>query len=180
MGYGLPAAIGAQLAHPQALVVCVSGDASVLMNIQELSTAVQHGAPLKLILCNNGRMGMVRQWQELVHGGRLSHSYTEALPDFAALAQAFGWQGRRVQARQELAAALDEVLDSPGPCLLDVAVRAEANCFPMVPAGAGQQEVWLAPGRVYRETEAAGCGGVAWSSAQGPGPAGKGAAICTS
>ncbi len=96
MGYGLPAAIGAQVAHPDALVVCVSGDASVLMNIQELSTAVQHRTPVKLVLSNNGYMGMVRQWQELNHGNRLSHSWNEALPDFVALAQAFGWQARRV------------------------------------------------------------------------------------
>ena len=90
MGYGLPAAIGAQLAHPGALTVCVSGDASVLMNIQELSTAVQHPAPIKLVLSDNGYMGMVRQWQELNHGNRLSHSWNEALPDFVALAKAFG------------------------------------------------------------------------------------------
>ena len=96
MGYGLPAAIGAQIAHPDKLVVCVSGDASVLMNIQELSTAVQHRTPVKLVLCNNGYMGMVRQWQELNHGGRYSHSYTEALPDFVALARAFGWRRERV------------------------------------------------------------------------------------
>jgi acetolactate synthase-1/2/3 large subunit len=181
MGYGLPAAIGAQLAHPQALVVCVSGDASVLMNIQELSTAVQHGAPVKLILCNNGRMGMVRQWQSLVHGGRLSHSYTEALPDFAALAQAFGWRGWRVQARQDLVAALAQALDSPGPCLLDVVVRAEADCFPMVPAGAGQQEVWLAPGRAYRDAASGGAPespGEAMASPHGMGSSGRAAAIC--
>lgn len=151
MGYGLPAAIGAQVAHPAALVACVSGDASVLMNIQELSTAIQHRAPVKLIICNNGRMGMVRQWQELIHGGRLSHSYTEALPDFPALARAFGWQGRRVDRLADLDAALADCLDGDGPCLLDVAVMAEENCFPMVPAGAGQHEVWLAAGQPYRE-----------------------------
>ena len=151
MGYGLPAAIGAQIAHPEALVVCVSGDASVLMNIQELSTAVQHGAPVKLILSNNGYMGMVRQWQQLIHGGRLSHSYTEALPDFVALAQAFGWQSRRVTRRAELDEALAHCLDTPGPQLLDVAVVAQENCFPMVPAGAGHHEVWLAEGQPYVE-----------------------------
>ncbi|EWM50751.1 thiamine pyrophosphate enzyme, C-terminal TPP binding domain protein [Bordetella holmesii 70147] len=91
MGYGLPAAIGAQIAHPDKTVVCVSGDASVLMNIQELSTAMQHCAPVKVVLCNNGYMGMVRQWQELIHGGRYSHSYNASLPDFVALARAFGW-----------------------------------------------------------------------------------------
>ena len=99
MGYGLPAAIGAQVAHPDALVVCVSGDASVLMNIQELSTAVQHRCPVKLVLSNNGYMGMVRQWQELHHGGRYSHSYTEALPDFVALAARvwLGWRAGRTR-----------------------------------------------------------------------------------
>ncbi|MBB4841621.1 acetolactate synthase-1/2/3 large subunit [Paucibacter oligotrophus] len=149
MGYGLPAAIGAQVAHPQALVVCVSGDASVLMNIQELSTAVQHRLPVKLLLSNNGRMGMVRQWQELIHGGRYSHSYTEALPDFVALARAFGWQARRVERLEELDAAIAECLDSDGPFFLDVQVAAEENCFPMMPAGVGHDEVLLAKDKPY-------------------------------
>jgi acetolactate synthase-1/2/3 large subunit len=96
MGYGVPAAIGAQVAHPDRLVVCVSGDASVLMNIQELSTATQHAAPVKVVLSNNGYMGMVRQWQQLNHGNRLSHSWNAALPDFVALAKAFGWGARSV------------------------------------------------------------------------------------
>ena len=149
MGYGLPAAIGAQVAHPNKTVVCVSGDASVLMNIQELSSAVQHRLPVKLVLCNNGRMGMVRQWQELIHEGRYSHSYTEALPDFVALAQAFGWQALRVTRREELNAALLRCLDSDGPFFLDVQVAAEENCFPMIPAGAGHDQVWLAKDRAY-------------------------------
>jgi len=151
MGYGLPAALGAQIAHPEELVVCVSGDASVLMNIQELSTAVQHRLPVKLVLSNNGRMGMVRQWQELIHGGRYSHSYTEALPDFVALAQAFGWQGLRVERREDLDPALHQCLASAGPFFLDVQVRAEENCFPMIPAGAAHQEIWLGKGRAYEE-----------------------------
>jgi acetolactate synthase-1/2/3 large subunit len=149
MGYGLPAAIGAQIAHPEALVVCVSGDASVLMNIQELSTAAQHRTPVKLVLCNNGRMGMVRQWQQLIHGNRLSHSYTEALPDFVALARAFGWAARRVERREELDGALAECLAHEGAFFLDVAVAAEENCFPMMPAGAAQHEIWLGEGRPY-------------------------------
>jgi len=149
MGYGLPAAIGAQIAHPEALVVCVSGDASILMNIQELSTAVQHRTPVKVVLSNNGRMGMVRQWQSLIHGGRLSHSYTEALPDFVALAQAFGWQARRVEQRDELDAALAECLAADGPFFLDVVVAAEENCFPMMPAGAAHNEIWLGQDRPY-------------------------------
>ncbi len=147
MGYGLPAAIGAQVAHPDKTVVCVSGDASILMNIQELSTAMQHRTPVKVILSNNGYMGMVRQWQELIHGGRYSHSYTEALPDFVAVARGFGWQARTVERREELDAAIAECLASEGPYFLDVHVKAEENCFPMIPAGAGHQEVMLGKGK---------------------------------
>ncbi len=154
MGYGLPAAIGAQVAHPEALAVCVSGDASVLMNIQELSTAVQHRAAVKLVLCNNGYMGMVRQWQELNHGNRLSHSWNEALPDFVALAKAFGWGARRVSDPAELPAALVECLASEGPFFLDVQVAAQENCFPMMPAGAAHNEVMLAKDRWYQPKEA--------------------------
>jgi acetolactate synthase-1/2/3 large subunit len=125
------------------------------MNIQEMSTAMQYRTPVKVVLCNNGRMGMVRQWQELVHGGRYSHSYTEALPDFVALARAFAWQARQVERREELDAALQECLASSGPYFLDVAVAAEENCFPMIPAGAGHHEVWLGKGRAYAERERA-------------------------
>ncbi|MDN3919127.1 biosynthetic-type acetolactate synthase large subunit [Roseateles violae] len=150
MGYGLPAAIGAQIAHPDKTVVCVSGDASVLMNIQELSTAVQHRTPVKLVLCNNGYMGMVRQWQELIHGGRYSHSYTAALPDFVAVARGFGWQAGRVERREELDAALAECLAAPGPFFLDVRVAGEENCFPMMPAGRGHHEILLGADRPYR------------------------------
>ena len=147
MGYGLPAAIGAQIAHPDKTVVCVSGDASILMNIQEFATAVQHRTPVKVVLCNNGHMGMVRQWQELVHGGRYSHSYNAALPDFVAVARGFGWQARRVSDRAALDAALAECLASEGPYFLDVVVASEENCFPMIPAGCGHHEVLLAGGR---------------------------------
>lgn len=151
MGYGLPAAIGAQIAHPDALVVCVSGDASVLMNIQELSTAVQHRTPVKLVLSNNGYMGMVRQWQELNHGNRLSHSWNEALPDFVALAKAFGWGARRVSDPGELEAALAECLAFEGPFFLDVHVAAQENCFPMMPSGHGHHRVLLGKDRWYEE-----------------------------
>lgn len=143
MGYGLPAAIGAQVAHPDRLVVSVSGDASVLMNIQELSTAAQHRTPVKLVIVNNSHMGMVRQWQELLHGNRLSHSYTAALPDFTVVAKGFGWQSRRVESLADLPAALAECLDSDGPFLLDVSVLPLANCFPMIPPGRGHHEVVL-------------------------------------
>ncbi|MDA7417515.1 biosynthetic-type acetolactate synthase large subunit [Xenophilus arseniciresistens] len=151
MGYGLPAAIGAQVAHPDALVCCVSGDASVLMNIQELSTAVQHEARVKLILSNNGYMGMVRQWQELNHGNRLSHSWNAALPNFVALARAFGWGARRVSEPAELEAALAECLAWDGPFFLDVQVAAQENCFPMMPAGVGHHRIMLGKDRWYVE-----------------------------
>ena len=145
MGYGLPAAIGAQIAFPGRLVVCVSGDASVLMNLQELATATQHRTPVKLVLVNNGRMGMVRQWQQLHYEGRYSHSYTAALPDFVQVAQGFGWRARRVRERAELEGALADCLASPEPYFLDVAVEAEENCYPMIPADAGHHELLLAP-----------------------------------
>jgi acetolactate synthase-1/2/3 large subunit len=151
MGYGLPAAIGAQIAHPDKTVVCVSGDASVLMNIQELSTAVQHQTPVKLVLCNNGYMGMVRQWQQLNHGNRLSHSWNAALPDFVALACAFGWGARRVDHPQELEGALKECLAYRGPFFLDVRVASQENCYPMMPAGRGHHEVMLGDDRWYCE-----------------------------
>jgi acetolactate synthase I/II/III large subunit len=146
MGYGLPAAIGAQVAHPGRLVVCVSGDASILMNLQEMATARQHRAGVKVVLCNNGHMGMVRQWQELHHGERYSHSYNACMPDFVAVAKGFGWEARRVERREDLDAALAECLASEGPYFLDVAVAPAENCFPMIPAGKGHQEVML--GRV--------------------------------
>lgn len=144
MGYGLPAAIGAQVAHPHKTVVCVSGDASVLMNIQELSTATQHETPVKVVLCNNGYMGMVRQWQELIHGGRYSHSYNASLPDFVAVARAFGWGAARVEHPDQLDEALAACLAYPGPYFLDVAVAAQENCFPMMPAGMGHHRIMLA------------------------------------
>jgi acetolactate synthase I/II/III large subunit len=151
MGYGLPAAIGAQIAHPDKTVVCVSGDASVLMNIQELSTAVQHRTPVKVVLSNNGYMGMVRQWQELGFEGRYSHSYTEALPDFVAVARGFGWRARRVTDPKELDAAIAECLASEGPFFLDVAVAPQANCFPMMQAGSGHHEIMLDESTVYTD-----------------------------
>ncbi len=151
MGYGLPAALGAQIAHPERTVVCVSGDASVLMNIQELSTARQHGSRVKVVLCNNGYMGMVRQWQELIHGGRYSHSYNESLPDFVALARAFGWGSARVDDPAQLEQALADCLAYDGPYFLDVAVAAQSNCFPMMPAGVGHHRIMLAEGRWYED-----------------------------
>ena len=151
MGYGLPAAIGAQIAHPDKTVVCVTGDASILMNIQELSTAMQHRTPVKVVLCNNGYMGMVRQWQQLIHGNRLSHSWNEALPDFVALAKAFGWGARRVDDVAELPAALAECISYHGPFFLDVRVAQQENCFPMIPAGRGHHELMLSEAEWYEE-----------------------------
>ena len=150
MGFGLPAAIGAQVGNPDKLVVCVSGDASVLMNLQELSTAAQHRTAVKVMLCNNGYMGMVRQWQELNHGSRYSHSYTAALPDFVVVAKGFGWGARRVTDPAELDAAIAECLASDGPFFLDVAVAPQENCFPMIAAGSGHHEVMLNATTVYR------------------------------
>jgi acetolactate synthase-1/2/3 large subunit len=156
MGYGLPAAIGAQIAHPRRKVVCVSGDASILMNIQELATARQHRTPVKVVLCNNGYMGMVRQWQELNHGGRYSHSYNESLPDFVAVARGFGWRARRVERRADLERALRQCVASDDAFFLDVRVSPQENCFPMVAAGRGHHEVLLAKGRLYQQPPGSG------------------------
>jgi acetolactate synthase-1/2/3 large subunit len=149
MGFGLPAAIGAKIAHPGKPVICISGDASILMNIQELSSAKQHECDVKLIISNNGYMGMVRQWQELNYGGRYSHSYTDALPDFVALAHAFGWQAATVDDPASLEAAIDECVNTPGPYLLDVHVAAQTNCFPMIPAGMAHHQIMLSEQRWY-------------------------------
>ncbi|MGM9479572.1 biosynthetic-type acetolactate synthase large subunit [Roseateles sp. NT4] len=151
MGYGLPAAIGAQIAHPDRLVICLSGDASFLMNIQEMATALQHRTPVKVVLCNNGWMGMIRQSQELIHGSRYSQSETAAPPDFVAVARGFGWQAERVDARAQLDAALKRCMDSEAPYLLDVRVAQQENCFPMIPPGCGHHEVLLARDRPYVE-----------------------------
>ena len=151
MGYGLPAAIGAQLAHPEKTVICISGDASVLMNIQELSTAVQHNTPVKVILSNNGYMGMVRQWQEFNHGSRYSHSYTEALPDFVSVARGFGWASERISDPKDLTDALRRCLEHDGPYFLEVAVEKQENCFPMMPSGVPHNKILLKEGLFYQE-----------------------------
>ncbi|MCP3055101.1 acetolactate synthase 3 large subunit [Aurantimonas marianensis] len=143
MGYGLPAAIGAQIAHPDALSVCIAGDASVLMNMQEMSTAVQHGANVKIFILNNQYMGMVRQWQQLLHGNRLSHSYTEALPDFVKLAEAYGGHGIRCEKPGDLDDAIEEMLAVDKPVLFDCRVANLANCFPMIPSGKAHNEILL-------------------------------------
>jgi acetolactate synthase-1/2/3 large subunit len=151
MGYGLPAAIGAQVAHPDQTVVCVTGDASILMNIQELSTAMQHCTPIKVVLANNSYMGMVRQWQQLNHGNRLCHSWNEALPDFVAVAKGFGWGARRVDDVADLHNALAECMGYDGPFFLDVRVAQQENCFPMIPAGRGHHELMLSATEWYED-----------------------------
>ncbi len=143
MGYGLPAAIGVQMAHPGATVIDVAGEASILMNIQEMSTAVQYRLPVKIFIMNNKYMGMVRQWQELLHGGRYSESYTAALPDFVKLAEAFGATGFRATSVDDLDQAIASMLETPGPVILDVCVDEHENCFPMIPGGAAHNEIML-------------------------------------
>jgi acetolactate synthase I/II/III large subunit len=145
MGYGLPAAIGVQLAHPDALVVDVAGEASTLMNIQEMCTAVQYRLPIKVFILNNRYMGMVRQWQELLHGGRYSESYVDALPDFVKLAEAFGGVGLRASKPSEMDDVIKAMLKTDKPTIVDVAVDPAENCFPMVPSGAAHNEMILGP-----------------------------------
>ena len=143
MGYGLPAAIGAQLAHPDALVVDIAGEASILMNIQELSTAIQYDLPVKIFILNNEYMGMVRQWQELLHGGRYSHSYSEALPDFVKLAEAYGAMGIRCSDPADLDAAILDMIDSPRTVVFDCIVDKTENCLPMIPSGKAHNEMLM-------------------------------------
>ncbi|MDJ1462695.1 MULTISPECIES: acetolactate synthase 3 large subunit [Nitratireductor] len=143
MGYGLPAALGVQIAHPDALVIDIAGDASVQMTIQEMSAAVQHNAPIKIFILNNQYMGMVRQWQQLLHGNRLSHSYTEAMPDFVKLAEAYGCHGIMCDKPGKLDDAIREMIEVDKPVIFDCRVAALANCFPMIPSGKAHNEMLL-------------------------------------
>ncbi|MCA3575269.1 MAG: acetolactate synthase 3 large subunit [Aestuariivirga sp.] len=143
MGYGLPAAVGVQQAHPKSLVIDIAGDASVLMTMQEMSTAIQYRLPIKIFILNNQYMGMVRQWQQLLHGNRLSESYTEALPDFVKLAEAYGCVGIRATKPAELDDAIREMIKTPHPVLFDCRVANLANCFPMIPSGKAHNEMLL-------------------------------------
>ncbi|MEP9352353.1 acetolactate synthase 3 large subunit [Xanthobacter sp. KR7-65] len=143
MGYGLPAAIGAQKAHPDALCIDIAGEASILMNMQEMSTAVQFDLPVKIFILNNKYMGMVRQWQELLHGGRYSHSYSEALPDFVKLADAYGGVGIRCDKPADLDAAIAEMIAIKRPVIFDCIVDQQENCFPMIPSGRAHNEMIL-------------------------------------
>jgi acetolactate synthase-1/2/3 large subunit len=143
MGYGLPATIGVQLAHPDALVIDIAGEASVQMTMQEMSTAVQYRLPVKIFILNNEYMGMVRQWQELLHGGRYSESYSEALPDFVKLAEAYGGVGIRATHPDELDDKIREMIDTPRPVIFDCVVDKTENCFPMIPSGKAHNEMIL-------------------------------------
>ena len=143
MGYGLPAAVGVQQAHPKSLVIDIAGDASVLMTMQEMSTAIQYRLPIKIFILNNQYMGMVRQWQQLLHGNRLSESYTEALPDFVKLAEAYGCVGIRATKPGELDDAIREMIKTPYPVLFDCRVANLTNCFPMIPSGKAHNEMLL-------------------------------------
>jgi len=143
MGYGLPAALGVQIAHPDSLVIDIAGDASVQMTMQEMSCAVQYNAPIKIFILNNQYMGMVRQWQQLLHGNRLSNSYTEAMPDFVKLAEAYGGHGIRCEKPDELDDAIQEMIDVKKPVLFDCRVANLANCFPMIPSGKAHNEMLL-------------------------------------
>jgi acetolactate synthase-1/2/3 large subunit len=151
MGYGLPAAIGAQLGNPKSLVIDIAGEASILMNIQEMSTAAQYRLPIKVFILNNEYMGMVRQWQELTYSSRYSESYSEALPDFVKLAEAYGWKGLRIEGVQELDAGIAEMLSYDGPVMVDCRVAKLANCFPMIPSGAAHTDMLLHSDEVVGE-----------------------------
>jgi acetolactate synthase-1/2/3 large subunit len=143
MGYGLPSAVGVQLAHPDALVIDIAGEASVQMTMQEMSTAVQYRLPIKIFILNNERMGMVRQWQDLLHGGRYAHSYSESLPDFVKLAEAYGAKGIKCDDPAKLDAAIAEMLDYDGPVIFDCLVEKHENCLPMIPSGKPHNEMIL-------------------------------------
>ncbi|MEM1383200.1 MAG: acetolactate synthase 3 large subunit [Pseudomonadota bacterium] len=156
MGYGLPASIGVQIAHPDSLVINVAGEASWMMVMQEMSTAVQYRAPVKQFILNNERLGMVRQWQELLHGERYSHSYSEALPDFVKLAEAFGCKGIKCEDPADLDAAIEEMLAYDGPVIFDCLVERHENCFPMIPSGKAHNEMLLGEASTEGAIEAGG------------------------
>ena len=143
MGYGLPAAVGVQVAHPGSLVIDIAGDASVQMTMQEMSTAIQYDLPIKIFILNNEWMGMVRQWQQLLHGERYSHSYSASLPDFVKLAEAYGALGLRAERPEELDDAIREMIDTPRPVIFDCRVERAENCLPMIPSGKAHNEMIL-------------------------------------
>lgn len=148
MGYGLPAAIGAQLGNPKSLVIDIAGEASIQMNIQELATATQYRLPVKIFILNNEYMGMVRQWQELTYEGRYAESYSDSLPDFVKLGEAYGWKGILIEERSQLDAGIADMLAHDGPVIVDCRVAKLANCFPMIPSGASHVEMILQTDKV--------------------------------
>ena len=148
MGYGLPAAIGAQMGDPDALVIDIAGEASIQMNIQEMATATQYRLPVKVFILNNEWMGMVRQWQELTYESRYSESYSDSLPDFVALAEAYGWKGIRCDDPAKLDDAIAEMLAYDGPVMFDCRVHKTSNCFPMIPSGAAHTDMILSADQV--------------------------------
>jgi acetolactate synthase-1/2/3 large subunit len=160
MGYGLPAAVGVQVAHPNALVIDIAGDASVQMTMQEMATAIQYELPIKIFILNNEWMGMVRQWQQLLHGERYSHSYSASLPDFVKLAEAYGAVGLRVEDPANLDDVIEEMIDTPRPVIVDCRVERNENCFPMIPSGKAHNEMLLADdqGDLSEAIDAAGKG----------------------
>ena len=145
MGYGLPAAVGVQIAHPDKLVIDIAGEASVLMTMQEMSTAIQYNLPIKIFILNNQYMGMVRQWQELLHEKNYSESYSEALPDFLKMAEAYGCKGLKAENPNELDGKIKEMLDHDGPVIFDCRVDPGENCFPMIPSGKPHNQMILGP-----------------------------------
>ena len=151
MGYGLPAAMGTQIAHPKSLVIDVAGEASILMNIQEMSTLKQYRLPVKIFILNNHYMGMVRQWQELLHGNRLSESYMESLPDFVKLAESFGAVGLRATKPNDMDLMIKEMIEIKGPVIFDVCVDETENCFPMIPSGATHDQMLLGPNDEFED-----------------------------
>ncbi|MCW3848474.1 acetolactate synthase 3 large subunit [Sphingomonas sp. LB-2] len=153
MGYGLPAAIGAQLGNPDALVIDIAGEASIQMNIQELATATQYRLPVKIFILNNEYMGMVRQWQELTYQSRYSESYSDALPDFVKLGEAYGWKGILIERPDQLDAGIADMLAYDGPVIVDCRVAKLANCFPMIPSGAAHTEMILEGNEVSGEMD---------------------------
>jgi acetolactate synthase-1/2/3 large subunit len=143
MGYGLPAAVGVQVAHPHSLVIDIAGDASVQMTMQEMSTALQYDLPIKIFILNNEWMGMVRQWQQLLHGERYSHSYSASLPDFVKLAEAYGGVGLRTDDPAELDDLIMEMIEMPKPVIFDCRVERAENCLPMIPSGKAHNDMIL-------------------------------------
>jgi acetolactate synthase-1/2/3 large subunit len=143
MGYGIPAAVGVQMAHPKSLVIDIAGEASVQMTMQEMSTAAQYHLPIKIFILNNQYMGMVRQWQELLHGGRYSESYSDALPDFVKLAEAYHGVGIRCDKPADLDDAIRQMISVDRPVIFDCVVDPAENCFPMIPSGRAHNEMLL-------------------------------------